>query len=1039
MRKKFTLIILLLFTVCSVAFAQNSNVSGKVSDGEGNAIAGVSVRIKGTQNATSTDANGHYQIPAGPNETLVFSFIGMVSQEISVTNRTSISVVLHENISTLNDVVVVGYGTQKSVAVTGSISTIKSADIAKVNAPRIEDAIQGRVSGVEIIQSGSPGSTPTVFIRGTPSNSGNDPLVIIDGVEQQLVDFNSLNPADVESVSILKDAAATAIYGVQGGNGVILVTTKTGKKNQETQFRLTSSYGIQKVEKEVDVLNATQYGAIINEGSALSGAPIVFPNVSNLGAGTNWQDQIFKNAPIQYYGLSAAGGSDKVTYFFSFGSTDQAGVVGGAGKSEFDRNNFTANINADLSSKIKFNLNTTGVILNSKGVAQNSFNSIIGEALNYDPTVPISNNVPNTVGAYGFSKYELSEVHNPLTTLANTYNKDLGTKLYGKFELEYDIIKGLKLTSRFGYTNYNDNAKSFNPLVFYGVNNTDNTMNPDGTTLGTNHNSVSSVRSANFNWNWDTFSNYDFTINKDHHFQAVAGITFKKTSGNQIGASRQDVPYNSWTYADITAATGTNTATDPNGQTGYYYQYFDKSLSYYARLNYDYKEKYLAGVSDRIDGDQVFGADKQFGNFYAGSLGWVASKEDFFHSNIITFLKFRGSYGVTGNSNIGNFQTTTVVTGGPYNNIGNSNGYTFGNNFYPGSSIAQLANPDLRWERDKQGDVGFDMELSHKFTINFDLYQKNVDGLLFTPTQSLYLGTVPASTANIGTTNTKGIDATFVYNDRFGKDFSINTSVTFSTFKSVVTGTNADNSAIGIGGTFFNGQTQNATIFKKGYAPGEFWGYKTDGLFQTQAQINSSPTQTGAAPGDIKYVDVNHDGQITSADQTDLGSPFPKFTIGWNLNLSYKNFDFTSFLYLSEGNKIFKAWDRNGEYTNKPSTILGRWTGSNSTNDAEYPRYTVGDPNDNARISDRYIEDGSFLKVKNLQLGYTIPKSLLKRKNTTIRIYAQVKNAYTFTKYTGYDPEISGGNNAGGLFNSGVDYGYYPQARIYLLGLDFKF
>jgi TonB-linked SusC/RagA family outer membrane protein len=1039
MRKKFTLIILLLFTVCSVAFAQNSNVSGKVSDGEGNAMAGVSVRIKGTQNATSTDANGHFQIPAGPNETLVFSFIGMVTQEVSITNRTSINVVLHENVNTLNDVVVVGYGTQKSVAVTGAISTLKSADIEKVNAPRIEDAIQGRVSGVEIIQNGSPGSTPTVFVRGIPSNSGNDPLIVIDGTEQSLVDFNALNPSDVESVTVLKDAAATAIYGVHAGNGVILITTKSGKKNQQTQFKLTSSYGVQQVEKEVGVLNATQFGAMVNEGSTLSGGPVVFPNLSSLGVGTNWQDQIFKNAPIQFYGLSVAGGTDKTTYFFSFGSNEQAGIVGGASKSEFDRNNFTANISTDLSSKVKFTLNTTGVLLNSKGVAQNSFNSIIGEALNFDPTVPVYNNVPNTVGEYGFSKYELQEVHNPLTTLANTYNKDLGEKLYGKFELEYDILKGLKLTSRFGYTYYNDNGKTFNPLVFYGLNNTDNTMNADGSTVAGDHNSVSSVRNSNFNWNWDNFANYDFTIAKDHHFQTVLGMSLEKSSGNQIGASRQDVPYNSWTYADFTAATGVNTATNTTAQSGYYYQYYDNRESYFGRVNYDYQEKYLAGISDRVDGDQVFGADKQFGNFVAGSLGWVASKENFFHSNTISLLKFRASYGVTGNSNIGNAQTTTIITGGPYNNIGNSNGYTFGNTFYPGSTVGQLANPVLHWERDKQADIGVDLELSHKFTFNVDVYQKNVDGLLFIPSQSLYLGTVPASAANIGTTSTKGIDAAFTYNDRFGKDFSINTTVTFSTFKSTVTATNADNSAIETGGSFFNGQTQTSTVFKKGYAPGEFWGYKTDGLFQTQAQISSSPTQAGAAPGDIKYVDINHDGQITSADQTDLGSPFPKFTIGWNLNLSYRNFDFTSFLYLSEGNKIFKAWDRNAEYTNKPSTILGRWTGPNSTNDAEYPRYTVGDPNDNARVSDRYIEDGSFLKVKNLQLGYTIPKSLLKRKNTSIRIYAQVKNAFTVTKYTGYDPEVSGGNGTGGLLNSGVDYGYYPQARIYLLGLDFKF
>ena len=1025
---------LLLFAACSIVTAQSIKISGKVTDGAGQPLPGVTVAVKGTQLVTTTTPDGKYSVTAPANATLSFSFIGYARKEVAVNSATVINIILSDDNKALNEVVVVGYGSQKSEKVSGAISTIKSSDVEKVNAVRVEDAIQGRVSGVEVIQSGSPGVNPTVLIRGIPSYTGSDPLVVIDGVEQTLTDFNSLNPTDVESISILKDAAATAIYGVNGGNGVILVTTKTGKKNQKTQFRLSSSYGVQQVANKVDVLNATQFAAIENEGSTLSGGPVIFPNLSTVGVGTNWQDQIFKNAPLQNYALSATGGSEKTTYFLEAGYTDQAGIVGGIDKSNYGRGNFTANLNFELTPKLKFIINATDVILNSKGVSENSFNSIIGDALNFDPTVPVYNNVPNTVGAYGFSKLELQEVHNPLTQLANTYNNDIGNKLYGKFELQYDVIKNVKLTSRFGYTNYNDNSKSFNPLVFYGLNNTDNTMNADGSTVSGDHNSVTSVRNSNFNYNWETYANYDFNYKTDHHFQAVAGITFARTSGNQIGVSRQDVPFNSWTFADYTAATGVNSATNTNAQTGYYYQYSDKKLSYFARLNYDYKDKYLATFSDRIDGDQVFGANNKFGNFYAGSLGWIASKEDFFHSDLVTFLKFRGSYGISGNSNASNAQVSTIVTGGPYNTIGNSNGYSFGNTFVPGSSVGSLANPDLAWEKDKQTDVGFDIELAHHFTFNFDLYQKDVSGLLFTPTQSLYLGTVPASNANIGSTSTKGIDAMVSYNDKLGKDFRIGTSLTFSVFKSLVTATNSDNSAIVTGGSFYNGQSQTATVFKKGYAPGEFWGYKTDGLFQTQAQINQSPTQAGAQPGSIKYKDIDGDGVITSADQTDLGSPFPKFTIGWNLNLSYKNFDFTSFVYISQGNKIFKAWDRNANYTNKPSTILARWTGPNSTNNAADPQYTFTDVSDNSRVSDRYIEDGSFVKIKNVQLGYTIPKSVLKGQNTSLRIYAQVKNAYTFTKYTGFDPEISGG-----ILNSGVDYGNYPQARTWLVGLDFKF
>lgn len=1034
MRKNFTLIILLLLTSLSTVFAQSIKISGKITDDSGSALPGVTISVKGTGSATSSDVNGSYSISAGANSTLVYSFVGFSTQVIAVDNRTVINIILQPATTTLNDVVVVGYGTQKSEKVSGSISTLKSSDIQKDNPVRIEDAIQGRVSGVQVIQSGSPGVNPTVLIRGIPSYTGSDPLVVIDGVEQTLTDFNALNPADVESISILKDAASTAIYGINGGNGVILVTTKTGKKNSTPKFNFNGSYGIQQVAHEVSVLNATQYGAMLNEGSTMSGGPVLFPNLSTLGAGTNWQDQVFKNAPLQQYQLSASGGGTNMTYFLSFGSTEQDGIVGGGTKSVYDRNNFTANLNFDLTSKLKFNVNVTDVILNSKGVSENSFNSVLGEALNFDPTVPVYNTVPNTIGQYGFSTLELQEVHNPLTTLQNTYNKDLGNKLYGKFELQYEIIKGLNLTSRFGYTKYNSNAKSFNPLIFYGLGNADNTLNGDGTTIANSHNSVSSTQSSNFNWDWETYANYDFSVAKDNHFQAVLGTALVRTSGNQIGVSRQDVPFNSWDYADYTAATGVNTPDNTAAQTGYYYQYSDQKLSYFGRLNYDYKEKYLASISDREDGDQVFGANKKFANFYAGSLGWIISKEDFFSSKLITFLKLRGSYGTSGNSNAGNAQTSSIITGGPYNNIGNSNGYTFGGTFVPGSTIGSLANPDLSWETDKQTDIGLDIEFHHQFTVNLDVYNKVVDGLLFTPTQSLYLGTVPASNANIGTTSTKGIDAMFSYNGHISKSFGISTSVTFSAFKSLVTATNQDNSALVQGGYFFNGQSQPATIFKKGYAPGEFYGYKTSGLFQNGAQIAASATQPGAQPGDIRYVDVNHDNVITSADQTELGNPFPKFTIGWNLNLTYKQFDFTSFVYISEGNKIFTAWDRNATYTNKPSTILARWTGEGSTNDAQDPRYVFTDPNDNARVSDRYIQDGSFIKIKNLELGYTLPKSLLTAKNTNLRVYAQVRNAYTLTKYTGFDPEISGG-----ILNSGVDYGNYPQARTFLLGVDFKF
>jgi TonB-linked SusC/RagA family outer membrane protein len=719
----------------------------------------------------------------------------------------------------------------------------------------------------------------------------------------------------------------------------------------------------------------------------------------------------------------------------SAGYTDQAGIVGGMDKSNYRRGNFTANLNFQLAPQLKFIVNATGVVLNTRGVKENAFNSIIGEAVNFDPTVPVVNTVPGTVGKYGFSNLLLAEVHNPLTEMQNTYNKNTGNKLYGKFEFQYDVIRNLKLTSRFGYTKYDDNGKSFSPLVFYGINNVDNSMNADGSTVLGKHNSVSSVRNSNFNYRWESFANYDLTVAEDHHFEAVAGITFLRNYGNQIGASKQDVPFNSWTFADVSAATGVNTADNTSANSGYYYEYTGKNISYFGRLNYDYKEKYLASASARRDGSYAFGADRQFGTFYSGSVGWVLTRESFFRSGLINFLKIRGSYGTTGNDANTSPQSTNISTGGPYNNIGNSNGYNFNGVFYPGASISSQLNPNLGWEKQKQLNAGFDITiLRNKLSLTADYFKKDVDGLLFTPSQSLYLGTVPAPLANIGTTTSKGVDATLTYHDRIGKDFQISSSVTFTTSKNLVTSTNLDNTAKITGGSYFNGQSQTVTVFEKGQTPGYFYGYKTDGLFQTTADLTKGAAQPNAQPGDIRYVDVNKDGVIDSKDQTKIGDPFPKFTMGWGLNLEYKNFDFTAFLYASVGNDIYRAYERNANYTNKFRNILARWTGPNTTNDARNPRYSFTDANNNARVSDRYVEKGSFVKVKNLELGYTLPGSVTRKAFNRIRVYVQVKNAYTFTKYQGYDPEISGG-----ILGTGVDLGAYPQARIYTAGIDVKF
>jgi TonB-dependent starch-binding outer membrane protein SusC len=1038
MKCKYTILCLVLFlgTFLQQSFAQSLSVSGSVKNkATGEALSGATVQVEGTSTSTLTDAQGLFTISAARGAVLLISYTGMADYRYTVTGSGVAAILLEESAATnLGEVIVVGYGTQKVTKVSGAIATIKAADIDKLKPVRTEEVLQGRASGVNVIQSGSPGSKPTVLIRGIPSFSGTDPIVIIDGVPQTLTDFNSINAADIESVNVLKDAATTAIYGVKGGNGVIVVTTKSGRKNQKADITFSTNYGVQQVMNTIGVLNATEYAAMINEGSVTAGGNVIFPNLSTIGVGTNWQNEVFKNATFQTHTLAARGGSDKMSYFLSAGFLNQGGIVGGNDKSRFNRGNLTANLSFNLTNKLKFILNTTAVLLDSKGVQENSFNSVLGSALNFDPTVPVYNTVPNTVGKYGFSNLLLSEIFNPLTKLDNTYNKNIGNKLYGKGELQYSVIKDLVLTTRFGYTKYDGNAKSFSPLVFYGPLNVENSMNADGSQVAGRFNSVAHEKTSNFNYTWETFGNYNFKVGDKNNFETVLGVSVAKTTGNAAGATRQDVPFNSWEFADFTAATGNNTATNSNAVTGYYYQYFRRNLSYFTRVNYDYDNKYLASFTARRDGSYAFGTDNKFANFLSGSLGWVVSNENFFQPGFVDYLKIRGSYGSIGNENVSP-QFVGIVTGGPsYGPTANSNGYTFGDVFYPGSTVGSAANNALRWEKQLQMNVGFDITFfKKKFSLTADYFQKNVDGLLFTPSASLYLGTVPIPTANIGSTSSKGLDMTLSYNETIGKSFRLSTALTFTTAKNEVTATNSDGTAKILGGYYFNGQSQSVTVFEKGYTPGYFYGYKTNGLFQTFDEITKAPTQAGAQPGDIRFVDVNNDGAITAADQTKIGDPFPDFTMGWNLTLEYKNFDFNMFTYASVGNDVYRAYERNANFSNKSRDVLGRWTGAGTTNDARTPRYSFTDANSNIRVSDRYVEDGSFVKIKNLQFGYTFPENMTKKVFSRVRVYAQVRNAFTFTKYTGFDPEISGG-----ILDTGVDRGAYPQARTYSFGLDIK-
>ena len=1026
--KKFTLLsflIMLGFT----SWSQDKTAAGKVVDPSGLPVSKATILVKGTNAGTSTNEMGMFSLTVPSSaKTIVISSVGFETKEVSIAAG-MMNIALEPSSSKLDEVVVVGYGVQKVTKVSGAVSTVKGSDIEKLKPVRAEDALQGRASGVTVVSNGSPGAKPTVLVRGIPSYTGTDPVVVVDGAIQTLDDFNAINPADIESINVLKDAATTAIYGVKGGNGVIVVTTKTGRKNQKTEITYSGNYAMQEVMNQIGVLNASEYAAIVNEGSVASGGSLVFPNLSGLGVGTNWQDQIFKQAPLQSHTIAARGGSDKMAYFLSGGYLSQEGIVGGGEKSYFNRINATSNLSFDLSSKLKFITNTTYTNIKGAGVPENAINSVISNALNFDPTVPVLNNMPNTYGKYSTSKYILSEIINPLTQLEDTYNRNNTSKLYGKLELQYDLLKNLKLSSRFGYTNTDVTGKNFSPLSFYGTSHINSTMNADGTPKTGSHNSVYEYKTNYFNYTFENFANYNFKVGKSHNFETVAGFSMARVTGNSLNGSRQDVPFNSWSFADISSATGIATLSGIDLGS---YQYERRNLSYFGRVDYDFNEKYLVSGTLRRDGSYAFGQNNKFANFFSGSLGWVVTQEDFFKVDFIDYLKIRGSYGITGNENV-NPQYQRISTLLYAYGLGQNAGYSFGNEpTSVGATIASFKNDDLKWEEQAQLNAGFDIRFfNNKFSFSGDYFRKDISGLLFTPTLSLYLGTASLPTANIGTTRTSGVDMNLGYTDQLSKNFRISTNVTFTTATNLVTETN--NGLITGGG--YGIPYQSVTRFEKDKAPGYFYGFKTDGLFQSQADVAKHASQPSAQAGDIRFVDINGDGKIDGDDRTDIGNPFPEFTIGWNLSLEYKGFDFNSFVYASVGNEVYRAYERNLAMTNKFRSVLGRWTGSGSTSDATNPRYTFIDANNNTRVSDRYVEDGSFIKIKNLQLGYNFSSAALRKANISkLRIYAQARNAFTFTKYTGFDPEISGG-----IFDTGIDRGAYPQARSFAIGLDLKF
>ena len=1027
MKKSIFNLFIVLIVFCTGIQAQS--ISGSITDSEDNQpLAGVNILVEGDSNGAVSDFDGNFTISNFESgSVLVFSYVGYKTFNLKVSSQEildfqNIKVSMDKDLSQLDEVIVIGYGSQKLSDISGAVSTV-NADAIEASSPvRVEDALQGQASGINIISSGLPGSKPTVLIRGITSYAGNDPLVVIDGVSASIDDLNSLNPNDVKSVNVLKDAALASIYGVKGGSGVIVITTKSGQRNTETTFTLNTSVGNQEVVKTIDVLNASEYVAILNEASSNAGEGLVFPNNSGFGIGTNWQDEVLVDAPIVNHSITASGGSDNTSYYVSAAYTGQDGVVGGGEKSFFNRTNFTTNINTDLTDKTKLIVNTNYTNIKGKSLAENGITSVLSNALNFDPTVS-----PFEDGSFGISETITQEIINPLAQIDNTYNENKVDKIQGKIELQHELMENFNITSRFGYTYVNIYDKGFIPFQFYGSGHNQTNANQDLSPIVTidsegnitsTHNRVFEGNTNYFNYTYELYGNYDFTVNENHNFQTVAGFSIGENKGSNISATNEDIPFNSWDYADVSAATGNVTQ-----QTSGSYQYVSRNLSYFARILYDFDEKYYASFTGRMDGSTSFGRNNKFAFFPSASVGWIISKEDFFDNiPLLDYLKFRASYGTLGNDNIS--PQFSLISTFP--------SYVFNGVISQGSSLGSIPNDDVSWENQVQMNIGIDTRiLNDKVSISLDYFKKTVDDLLFSPNLSLYLGTPSFPTTNIGSTESSGLDASVSLNTSIGA-LEISSDLNFTTAKNeVVSINNGDRYIWGAG---YGIPYKPIVRFEEGYSPGYFFGYVTDGIFQTQDEVNGHAMQNGASPGDIRFLDLNGDGIVNDSDRTQIGDPFPDFTIGWNLNLAYKAFDLSVFTYASVGNDIYRAYERNLNYTNRFASTLARWTGAGTSFDE--PRVTFVDSNNNNRASDRYIEDGSYLRIKNIQIGYSFPKSLTELWGMDdVRAYFQVKNALTLTDYSGFDPEIS----VGGVLNTGIDYGTYPQPRIWSLGLNIKF
>jgi len=1019
--------IMALFSMLNLAIAQSLTVSGKVtSKTNGEPLSGATVTVKGTQTATMTDMAGNFKITVPQKGSiLTVTYAGAALQEMTV-NGESLNFQMDDKGSSLNEVVVVGFGTQKKSVVTGAISSVKASDLESMQVGRIEQSLQGRTSGLTIAaSSGQPGASATVRIRGTTSIGNSDPLYVIDGVPIDIGGIDYLNQSDIESIEVLKDAATAAIYGTRAASGVILVTTKKGKSGS-MQVAYNGYYGTQAPARKLDLLNAEQYATLRNEASVAGGGAILFPNPQSLGKGTDWQDVIFNNsAKIQNHELSISGGNEKSTYYSSFGYYDQDGIVATA-ISNYKRFNVRFNSAHKIRKWLSVGNNIGYAHIKSQGIGNtnNEFGGPLSSAINLDPITPVvitDPNIANTApynnhpvvvnGAgqpYAISNYVAQEMSNPMayiqTHLGNYGNSDA---FVGDVYAALEPIKGLKIRSSIGAKLSYWGGESFTPIAYFSAASANST------------NSYFRESNSGLIWNWDNTVSYTRSFSR-HNLTALVGTSAWKQTSKGTNSTYRNLPVNTFKEASMNFAI-------PNvDRIAGGWEAADHNLtSIFARLNYDFGEKYLLTGIIRKDGSTRFGSDFKYGYFPGGSVGWVASKEDFWPRNkVVDFLKIRGSYGKVGNDNISDFAFLPTIGGG--------RNYTFGNEYYIGYSPNAPANPQLKWEATSQTNIGFEAALFRNFSVTFDWYSKNTTGMLQPIILPGYAGVGGQPQGNVASMTNKGYEIELGYRKKIG-GFNLELKGNASYLQNEIT--DLGTVKFRTGATFQSSDYEIGRL-AVGQAIGSFYGFKTEGIFQTQTEVDSylgkagAKIQPNAKPGDFRFADLNGDGKIDGDDRTFIGDPTPNFSYGFTANASYKNFDLVIFGQGAGGNQIFNGLRRlDIQAANWSTAALGRWTGAGTSND--FPRLVNGDPNKNfSSPSSFYLSDGDYFRLKTVQVGYSIPKTIMgKIGMTRARIYISSNNLFTFTKYTGYDPEIGGGSY-------GIDRGFYPQARSFLVGVN---